>query len=1127
MKWWSSVSRLTLILLVTVPALHAQTVTSSISGRIFDTTGGVLPGATVTITNAETGVQVWNGTADAQGLYIAPSLQVGTYDVAGSLQGFKSVTITGVRLAVDQRARVDLTMSTGTIQETIVVVGESAGQLETDSSSMALVVNTSQVENLPMLNRDILNLLTLAGGVSSGGTGSSINTSQLSINGSRTLNSEFVVDGVSMVSGSTGGLVRLPSTEALRELKVLTASYSAEYGRTAGGFVNAVVKSGTNEYHGGAYEYFRHEELNANNFFNNLRGVERPADRLHLFGASFSGPLRFPGVQKGEDRAFFFVGYEGRRPEDPRSPISSIPDAAFRAGDFSASPVRVIDPDTRQPFPGNRIPANRIDPAAAKIMGQLPLPNAPGIFDPATGRATMNYRFDGTGGNDQDEVTARIDYNAGARARLYGRFTYYHIRQPLDTMIPGVLDPGLGPGDTPGYQVSFGWTQTWSPSLLMDVTFGYLRDNSQFDPPSDGLDVANTLGIQRSSYPGSPRFNVSGYSGIGMNANTLRRQLNNNYQGSLALTWVKGSHVVKTGVQGRLNGFDVFNPGAEFAGIYSFNGELTSESQAAGNPVNALADFLLGRVQTSVYEIAQPTTARRNHNLALFAQDDWRVNRKLTVNAGLRYEYESAVTVNDDIYSRLDPATGRLLAAGNNASRTLNLDADKMNFAPRLGFAYTLNEKTVLRGAGGIFFGQIFSNLGGAVRFPGFTVRTNYPDRGAGLAQLFLLNQGMPLTGVQNLDDPFAVERNASPAAPLAGTTEFGDITPLPSTVQWNFGIQRQLWYNTVLDVSYVGSRGQDLPLSKNFNVIPYDRAVESAFTANPVFTANLRPNPNVGNIPTFVHEGTSIYHSLQARLAKQFSKRFGFQITYTWSKSIDDGSGIFNFSQPNMLDGGQFEDVDIFPGINRGLSAFDRTHTFAAALQYTTGGPWWLRGIETNMIITARSGIPDTITQSNLHPSAGQQRPGLVSGSTNTGGYASEQTNEGQAIRYLLSPNDPAFPFVPIGPLFTGTGATRRTVLVYTEPGNVGRDTMRGPGEFTIDLSLGKRFKLAGAVGLAVRVEAFNVLNNVNLNAPNTMLNVIFDQATGRAVFNAPNYGLITSAKDARQMQLVARLDF
>jgi hypothetical protein len=1109
-------------LLVPTPG-RAQKLTAGLSGTATDATGGTLPGVTITITNADNHAPAWEGSTGTRGDYRALSLPVGVYDIAAALPGFKSVAIRGVRLQIDQQARVDIPMVMGDVAVTLTVIGDTAGRLETETSSMGSVINTSQVQNLPLPNRDVLNLLTLVGGVSSGGSATGINANQLSINGSRVLNSEFTVDGVSVVSGSTGGLNRLPSTEALREFKVLTASYSAEYGRTSGAFVNAVVDSGTDRLRGGVYEYFRNERLNANDFFRNAREESRPPDRYNLFGAKLAGPVRLPSLYDGRGRTFFFVNYEGLRRQVPASLTSTLPDMAFRAGDFSASTIPVVDPANGRPFAGNRIPADRIDPAAARILGLLPAPNLPGTNDALNGRRVDNYISNTTREPKTDELTLRLDHAVGTHTRLFGRATHYRTEDPIGSRLPGPLETEIGTSRTKGYQVALGWTQTWSSTIITDASFGYLRDDPRIEPPSQGLDVAGTLGIQRSAFAAAPKINISGYQSLGTHENTLRRQVNNNYQGAASLTWVTGAHAVKGGFQVRLNEFNVFNPGQNFVGVYSFNGEITSATRTGGNPVNALADFLLGQVQTSVYDLPQPATARQNHNVALYLQDDWRATSRLMVNVGLRYEYEAPMKVAGDIYSRLDPATGRLLAAGLNASQTLDIDADAVNFAPRVGVAWTLSPKTVVRSAFGIFYSQVFSNLGGIVLYPGFTVRQNFPDLGVGVAQPFRLSQGHPLTATQDLRDPFFVERNASPSNPLAGAAQFGDVRPLPYALQWNAGIQRELFAGTILDMSYIGSRGKHLPISMPFNQIPYERAVEITGAGNALATQLARPFPSVAAFSSFVHEGNSWYHGLQARLTRQFASRFGVQATYTFSKSIDDASGLFSFSQPNGLDSGQF--VAQFPEGNRGLSSFDRPHIFAMAVQYTTAGPAWLRDIQTNMIVTARSGLTDTITQNNLHPLAGQQRPSVVG--DNTGGYAPGHAPEGAAVRRLLSPDDPAFPFVPVGPLFSGSGATRRLVLPFEGPGNLGRNTTRDASEFNVDVAIARRFKVAGGLGFTLRAEAFNVLNRVNLNGANSALNVIVDPRTGQAVFSSPSFGLITSAKSARFMQLAARIDF
>ncbi len=1100
----------------------AQDVTGAISGTVSDSTGAVVAGAKVTVTSDARGTVVFQGVTSDSGAYTAPALQAGAYSVRVEAKGFKRAEVTGIPLQVRQRARIDVALTVGDVAETINVVGEGLGQLEAETSSMGAVINTTQVKDLPMPNRNILNLLTLVGGVSSGGAATGINASQLSINGSRTLNSEFAVDGVSVVSGSTGGVQRMPSTEAIREFRVLTSGYTAEYGRTSGGFISVISDSGTNEFHGSLYEYFRNEKLNANNFFRNLRGQERQTDRYNQFGGKLGGPVMLPKLFNGKDRSFFFFNYEGLRRIQPFNNQSTIPDAAFRAGDFSRSPIPVFDGLGNTVFPNNRVPASRLDPAAQKVMGLLPAPNQSGIPDAANGRVLNNYLSAGSNGTVDDQFTMRGDHSIGTAARLSGRWTRFRVTNPSGPILPGPLDSRVGDSLTTGNQASLSWTHIWSPTIITESFLGYQRNNPQIDPPSLGINVQETLGIARSSFAATPILNVSGWRTMGIDTNTYRRQIDNNYQGSFALTRTTGGHTMKSGVQIRKNQFNVFNPGGNFAGVYNFNGELSSPTRNSGNGIQALSDFLQGFIASSNYDLPQPMTGRRNTNVGIFVQDDWKVTPKLTLNIGLRYEYESPMTMSNDIYSRLDIVTGKLLVAGKNASRSLNLQAAKRNFAPRVGFAYSWDSKTVIRAGAGTFFSQIFSNLGGVVLYPGFTVAQAFPDLGVGVAQPFRLREGMPLIAVQNFDDPFFVERIATINNPLNSGAQFGEINPLPRSYQWNFGIQREVMRGTVVDVSYVGTRGNNLPLSLAFNPIPFERGEELARIGTAAANQQARRLPTVGNLGSFVHAGTSSYHSLQVKAARQFSRSLGWNVTYTWAKSIDDGTGLFSFSQPNDVDAGQFP--SFFRRLDRARSNFDRPHALAASVQYKTSGPIWLRGITISPILIARDGLPDTITQSNLWPGINQQRPFVVG--TDGEAKAPQMTSEGTAVRYLLAPTASNFPFRPAGPLFSGTG-NNRTLVLPAQLGNLGRNTLRTPGEFNIDLAVSRTFTFRERMRFELRGEAFNFLNHTNFDGPNTALSVQVNPSTGQAFFNSPSFGLITAARSARFLQLVGRFEF
>ena len=1102
--------------------LPAQSIKGVFVGTVMDSSKAAVTNAAVVIVNSSTGATVFRGTTDAQGSYTAPAVSVGTYHLGFVAPGFKRTDIRNVGLRVDERVQVNAVLDPGAVSETITVSGEEIGQLQTESSSISEVINVAQMQELPLpgggRGDDVLNVLTLMGGVSAGGNGTRINAQQISINGSRTLNTEIAVDGVSILSGTTGSITMMPAREAIREVKILSSAYSAEYGRTSGGYVNAVVASGTAEYHGALYETFRNEALNANGYFNNARRVRRPRDRYNQFGGKVGGPVRIPKLYDGRNRSFFFANYEGLRIANPAAPVSTLPDERFRAGDFSGSRIAVRDPLTQMAFPGNRIPANRIDPAARKILGLVPLPNTTGTADTANGRELNNYVNPQSVDEFIDNYTGRFDQVAlEGRSRFFARVTHYDQSRPAAALIPGPLNNERGPETQVGWQTALGYTHVLSPSLLLDLSAGFNRNNQSVNPPDFGLNATEVFGIQRTIGAAAPNLNISGWRTLGLNTNTLRRQITNTFQYSGSISWSRSGHLVKIGSQLRKNQFNVFNPGGSWTGTYRFDGELTNVTNSANNPVNAFADFLLGGIASADYKIPQPLTGRRNWNLGIFIQDDWKVTPRLTLNLGLRYEYESPLVIVNDIYSRIDDATGKLLVAGRNATRSLNLDSAKFNFGPRVGLAFSLNRKTVIRSAAGLFFGQIFSNHGGTVTYPGFTTVQTFNDPGVGVALPFRLQEGFPLIAVQNLDDPFAEERSATPASPLSPSTQFSEINPLPSIWQWNFGVQRELPASIVLDTSYVATRGLHLPLALVANLPPFELAERLALSGSGTVTQNARPFPHLTSYSPRVHAGSSIYHSLQVKATRQFSHAVSFLTTYTWSKAIDDGSGFS--SLPNGADPGQYP--TLFRNLDRAVGGFDRRHNYTLALLWAPRQRW-IRGWQFAPTLAARTGLPDTISQSVLNATANQQRPNVIS---NASIYLPERVEAGTAIRYLRSPSDPAFPLAPSGPVVARIGG-QQTLVLPSSIGTLGRNTVREPGELNVDLAVSRRFRFGERFELQLRGEAFNLLNKTNFLVPNVDLPVTAD-AVGRPVFNAPNFGLITGARPARFMQLAIRLVF
>lgn len=687
-----------------------------------------------------------------------------------------------------------------------------------------------------------------------------------------------------------------------------------------------------------------------------------------------------------------------------------------------------------------------------------------------------------------------------------------------------MLNPGTGQLTIPTTQLALGYTQTLTPSLVLDLNFGANRINQARNPPSLGLDVPGVLGIQRAVGDAAPRFQISGYENLGVNPNTFSQEVTNTFNTNGAITYVRGAQTLKFGSQLRKNQFNVYNPGGNFAGVYSFNGEITSTRSVAGNPVNALADFLLGQVQTANYNYPQSTTGRRSTNLGFFIQDDYKVTPRLTLNLGLRYDFETPIREVNNIYSRVDTETGRLLVAGKNASDTLDLDTDYNNFGPRVGLAYSFDDRTVLRTGFGIFYAPLFQNLGGIAGFPGFTRTYNFPDRGVALAQQFTLSQGFPILAPADPNDPFIVEREATLVNPLAAAAQFGSTNPVPYTMSFNFGIQREVGGGIIAEAGYVGSRGVHNYLTLPFNQVPFARAEDLARTGSPIDRQLARQFPLVGGIGAQVPAGSSVYHSLQLKASREFSRRFSFITSYTFSKSLDDGSVLFGDSAPNGTDVGQFP--GLFRNFDRGLSSFDRPHTFSLALQYNTPGPGFLRGFLIAPIILARSGVPDTISQSNLNPLASQQRPNINGSLADL--YEPGRPSVGNAIRYLRAPGSSGFPLSPTGPLFTGAGtaASPRRLVLPVGIGTLPRNAIRLPGEFNMDLAVSRRISINESMSFTLRAEAFNALNHTNLRGPNVDLTVTTD-AAGNAVFNSPNFGLITEARPARFMQLVVRFEF
>lgn len=1099
----------------------AQNSNATITGTVTDQSGARIAHAQITILNEGTNVVVFKGFTDNSGAFVAPQVQTGSYRVTAEDPGMQRVVLNNVVASVSATVNANITMQVGSLAQDIVVEAGSE-QLQKSSSDVSTLITPSQVENLPIQNRNVANLLVLIPGVVHGGSATSLNTDQLSFNGSRSNNTEVLLNGVSVIIATIGSVGILPSSDGLNEFRVLTSNAPAEFGRTSGAVVASETRQGTDTYHGALYFLARNEAFNANNFFNNLQGIARPRDRYFQFGGLIGGPVVIPRIYNGAGKTFFFANIDQTLQRVPRTVTLTVPSAAFRAGDFSSSAIPVYNPVTKMQFVGNRVTG--IDPAAAAILARIPLPNRTGTPDPANSRFINNYVSTQITSTTAARDAFRVDEQISSKDRISSSVFY------ASSLIPNAVDytdPALNTqadaSKSTQWVASADYTRVWTPSLVSDVNFGFFRYVNKSNPTGQGIGASALFNIASLPTDALPFLSTTGYSSVGASQNILLNNVTNTFTPFGSVTKSLGKHSVKVGAQLRKNQFNSFNPAQYVNGSLSFTGTITDPKFVGGNAINSLADFELGKIKTGSYEIAQPETGRRNYNLGIFAEDDFKTTPKLTINAGIRWEYESPQVNTRNIYSRFDSTTGNLLIAGKNASSSLNLNTPKLDFSPRVGLAYSPNPNTVVRAAFGTFYGVLFSNLGGQINYPGYDVQTNFVNLGTGIAQPFSLSQGIPLIGVRDLNNPAAAYANASPSTPAAANvgTEYGKINPLSLVQQWSLGIQQALPLHLTLEVNYVGNHGLHLPITVPVNAVPMSQADAVARANTSLATQLSLPFPSITTFTVLANEGNSSYNGLQVSVKRQFNTRFVLLSNYTWAHSFDDDSGIFG---GGVIAGSAHAQYSADPKIrrtDRSASAFDARNIFNLAIQYTTAGPRWARGLKMSPIFVGQTGIPINISQNTLFPGAQTQRPnGDVSQLR-----LPSRIVDGSVVRLYKQASSGNLPLTPSGPLFTGTGANRVQILP-TALGSVRRNSARALGVATLDLSVAKNFPVFRRSTAELRVDAFNVLNHTNLGLPSSSLTAAVNSA-GTPYFNSANFGAITSAQPARTLQITGRIQF
>jgi hypothetical protein len=1066
--------------------VFAQGTTAEIVGRVADTSGAVLPGATVTVTHVATGA-VRTQTTGASGDYSFNLLPIGAYEIKIELQGFKTQTAK-MSLAGGERARVDGSLEVGSLSETVLVTGESP-LLQTDASNVASLYTERSVQELPSQERNIYRLVQLVPGAHEGGLSTSANgtrpdekrqTVAVSVNGAGDIENNHLIDGADnneRLQGTAG--VRV-SVDAVAEVKIQTNLYTAELGRTSGGVINILTKSGTNEFHGSAFEFARRGRFDERLYFATL-DPERTQDQ---FGGSVGGPIM-------RNKTFFFGDYEGYRLEEGQPNLITVPTAAQRNGDFSALlPGTIIyDPTTtpRTPFPGNIIPQDRIDPIARNLMQLYPEPTTSGLVSNFSGQTTREQ--------DSNSSDIKVDHRFTQNNTLAMRYSYNGVKTftpglcPTVTIDGTVIDPSCvtagvggggafpGPNDTAVHAVQANFVRVFSPTLVGEFRGGYLKLDIASTGPNEGTNAATIMGIPGGNLPSHPgratglsAIEIGGYAFLGdqgflpIEYHDVTKQVS----GVLTKTW--WSHNIKVGGGLIVRDAAKRGTGGSPSGNYTFNQQLTN-SGPGGTGGNSIASLLLGYPSGTSrnFEIVVPNY----HTLepSAFIQDDWRANSWLTLNFGVRYDVYTPLTEETDSISNFDVNTLTLLVAGQNGvSRSVNVKTDYTNLAPRFGFSATLPARMVLRGGWGLTYFPTNMHSPALFRNPPFT--SNYPGP--------LVNLG-PSGGEPTvfLSTPLPEPEPAS-TSPLVGGFTGVDLDFKAMRInQFNVILEKEFGGN-VASIGYVGSST--------------DRAVGGALGA-PGANYNM-PKPGPGNIQnrrpffdelprvTNTNLRESKYEQSYNAVQLVFQRRYRAGLTlgthYTWA------DGEYTAWAPWDIDV-----VETFPNPNVLAHKWVLQSTYEIPSGDLTGvARGFLGGWQVNASAYWQSGLRFDVANANAQVNnGGGDRPNLV-------GDPNLPESERTLDRWF---NTSAF-----------------ALQAPFTPGNAPRNMMVGPSQRRLDLSFFKNVELGGANRLQFRWEIYNITNTANFAPPNSTR-------------GNPQFGRISSTGNsiARQMQFAVKYLF
>jgi len=1084
---------------------RAQTAAGEITGLVKDQAGAAVPGATVTVTETRTNLQrVVVSTAD--GVYRAVSLVPGEYRLDLELAGFKPVRREGVRLATGQKARVDFELTIGDFREQVTVVGD-APMVREQTASLGTVVEHEQVVQLPLNGRLFITLAAVAPGVAL-----PPNSVLPRINGGRPRTNEYLFDGISVLQPEPGQVAYYPIVDAIQEFKIESNSPPAEFGRFNGGVVNLTTKSGTNTFHGNVFEFLRDEHLNARNFFQSANPV-KPQYRRNQYGGTFGGPLV-------KDRTFFFVDYQGQRQTVGRTVTSTVPTVLQRQGIFTEAVAgripAIYDPATtvgsaRSPFPGSTIPKSAMDPVALALLARYPLPTSAGTAN--------NYSRTANEVDDQDQGDVRLDHKFGSgRDQAFGRLTSFHDRAVPVTAFPdgsGTIQAGsvaVGPQKTRVWAFASNYQHTFSANVLNETRVGdtrrTVRRTAAQLPSAAGTALAIPGIPSNAQFPNTmPTFAPSGYQQMGSPMNTASNFNTSVTEIADSLTWLKGRHAMKIGLDWRWERLNVIQPPWP-TGAFTFS-TVGSDLPGVANTGNAFASFLLGQVQTFAIDLQQSEIQERARFQEYFIQDDWRVSDRLTINPGLRYTLNFPSTEINGQTAVFNLQTRQLEYPGKNPVRSLK----KNNFGPRFGAVYRATDKTIVSSGYGLVW----------IEMAGITTPFTTPT--------FPFLQDVSLRTLDNIAPAFILA-NGPTVTPVALTPTAGlgqGVFAVDRTLgsgyaqQWNVSVQRELTTNTAVEVSYVGSKITHVGIpDSNINQLTEDQLKlgpallvrvpnpffgiipRSSSIGDPTVTVAqlMKPYPEYTAVSFYrKNVGTTKYHGLAVSIRQRLSRGLTYSAAYTRSKLTDIASAVFDAS----ILTGPLTNAAVADSHNlerdRDYSAGDIPHYFGASLVWDLpigeGRAKHPRGVvgllasrwSIATMVTLQSGVPIPVTQTNSLGYAGftSQRPNLVG-----------------------DPTLPADHRTPAQWFNTSAFATANQFSL----GTASRNPVRGPAYRDVDLALTRVVAVGRDRALDLRAEVFNLLNTVNFGAP-------------AALLGAANFGTITTALDPRVVQLAVKFSF